>query len=217
MHRVCVIIYIIIAKNIRHLLKPRCLGVVSLAFRKLSKIISRKSTMLEITFRVRISSRNFVCVPKAWLWPHIQSFSLKLSLEVRFLRYTSFERIFWRAREMLMKQPPGAHLTIPTNSCLPNISGPVHSVHRSFMSFMCLKWHKSTLYPVTAPGDFKMLTYCDIINTWACRWQLWRHNDWLFLRGFYGFWASDLRNLQNACLLSFIRQRICGSVNCLAS
>ena len=81
-------------------------GVVSLTFRELSKIISRKSTMLEITFRVRISSRNFVCVPKAWLWAYIQSFSLTFSQEVRFLRYTNYERIFWRARETLVKQPP---------------------------------------------------------------------------------------------------------------
>ena len=40
-------------------------GVVSLTFRGLSEIISRKSTMLEITFKVRISSRSFVCVPNA--------------------------------------------------------------------------------------------------------------------------------------------------------
>ena len=28
---------------------------------------------------------------------------------------------------------------------------------------------------------FKMLTYCDVIDTWADRWKLWRHNDRLFL------------------------------------
>ena len=44
---------------------------------------------------------------------------------------------------------------------LPNISGPVYSVHRSFMWFMCLKWHRSTFYPITDPDDFKMLTCCD--------------------------------------------------------
>ena len=53
------------------------LGVVSLTFRKLSKIISRKYTVPEITFMVRISSRNFVSMPKAWLWAHVQSFGLK--------------------------------------------------------------------------------------------------------------------------------------------
>ena len=83
------------------------LGVVSLTFCELSKIISRRYTMPEMTFMVRISSWNFVRVPKAWLWAHVQSFSLKFSLQVWFLQYTSFERIFWRARETLVKQPPG--------------------------------------------------------------------------------------------------------------
>ena len=43
-------------------------GPVSLTFLELSKIISWKNTMPEITFMVRISSWNFVRVPKAWLW-----------------------------------------------------------------------------------------------------------------------------------------------------
>ena len=38
---------------------------------------------------------------------------------------------------------------------LANISGPVHSVHSSFMWFMCFEWHKSTFYPVTDPDDFQ--------------------------------------------------------------
>ena len=40
------------------------LGVVSLTFRELSKIILQNYTMSEITFMVRISSWNSVCVPK---------------------------------------------------------------------------------------------------------------------------------------------------------
>ena len=83
-------------------------GVVSLTFRELSKTISRKYTMSEITFMVRIWSWNFVHVPKAWLWAHIQIFSFKLSYEVRFLQYTNFERISWRAHKRLVKQPPGS-------------------------------------------------------------------------------------------------------------
>ena len=59
-------------------------GVVSLTFRELSKIISRKYTISEITFMVRTSGCNFVRVPKAMLWAHVHSFSLKLSKEVRF-------------------------------------------------------------------------------------------------------------------------------------
>ena len=35
-------------------------------------------------------------------------------------------------------------------------------------------------YSVTAPDDFKMLTYCDVMDTWVSRWKLWRHNDQLF-------------------------------------
>ena len=54
-------------------------GVVSLTFCKLFKTISQKYTMSEITFIVRISSWNFICVPKALLWAHVQSFSVKFS------------------------------------------------------------------------------------------------------------------------------------------
>ena len=38
---------------------------------------------------------------------HVQSFSLKFSSQVLFVQYTNFERIVWRARERLVKQPPG--------------------------------------------------------------------------------------------------------------
>ena len=54
-------------------------GVVWLKFGELSKIISWKYTMPAITFMARISSWNFVHVPKAWFWAHEQSFSLKCS------------------------------------------------------------------------------------------------------------------------------------------
>ena len=59
--------------------ETRAQGVVSLTFRELLKIISRKYTIQEMTFMMRISSWNFVHVPKAWLWAHVQSFSLKFS------------------------------------------------------------------------------------------------------------------------------------------
>ena len=72
----------------------RQLGVVSLMFCELSKIISQKYTMPEITYMVRISSWNFVLLPKAWLEFLISTILL----------YTNFERIFWRACKMLVKQ-----------------------------------------------------------------------------------------------------------------
>ena len=76
------------------------LGVVSLTFRELSKIISRKYTLPVITFLVRISSWNFVHVPKAWLWAH------------DFCNTQIFERMFWRAHRTLVKQPPGSQQLI---------------------------------------------------------------------------------------------------------
>ena len=84
-----------------------CQGAVSLTFCELPKILSRKYTTPEITFMVRISIWKFVRVPKARLWAYVQSFSLKFSSQVLFMQYTNFERIFWRARETLVKQPPG--------------------------------------------------------------------------------------------------------------
>ena len=61
--------------------------------------------MPEIIFLVRIASWNFVRVPRASLWAHIQSFSLKFAVEVQSLQCSNFERISWRARETLVKQP----------------------------------------------------------------------------------------------------------------
>ena len=95
-------------------------GVVSLTLHELAKIISRKYTTPEITFMVRNSSWNFVCVPKAWLWSHLQSFSLKLSSQVLFLRYIHFERIFWRARETTPR--PHFEGILPTGPYLPCVS-----------------------------------------------------------------------------------------------
>ena len=86
---------------------PMYQGVVSLTFRELSKLISRKYTTPEILFMIRILSWNFVHVHKAWVWAHVQSFSLKFWSQALFLQYTNFERIFWRARETFVKQPPG--------------------------------------------------------------------------------------------------------------
>ena len=77
-------------------------GAVSRTFRELPKTFSQKYTTPEITFMVRISIWKFVRVPKARLWAHVQSFSLKFSSNVLFVQYTNFERSFWRARETLV-------------------------------------------------------------------------------------------------------------------
>ena len=66
-------------RPLKYASKCHILGVVSLTFRELSKIISRKYTMPVIIFMVTISSWKFVRVPKAWLWAHEQIFSLKCS------------------------------------------------------------------------------------------------------------------------------------------
>ena len=56
-----------------------CQGVVSLTFHELSKIFSRILCTAEIVLLMRMSSWHFVRVPKAMLWAHVQSFSLKSS------------------------------------------------------------------------------------------------------------------------------------------
>ena len=84
------------------------LGVVSLTFHELSKIILRKYTMPEITFTVRISIWNFVHVPKPSLWPHVHSFSFEFSEEVWFWQFTNVEIVSCKARETLVKHNPGA-------------------------------------------------------------------------------------------------------------
>ena len=96
------------------------LEVVSQTFRELSKIISQKYSMPKSKFMVVISSWNCVRVPKALLWEHVQSISLKFSREVRFLQYTNSQRIFWRARETLMKHPPDSTVA-PKPSVYPSL------------------------------------------------------------------------------------------------
>ena len=83
------------------------LGVVSLRFRELSKIISWKYTMPETTFMLRISSWNFARVPKAWLWHTYKVSAWNYHKKYDFCKYTNFERISGRACEMLVKQPTG--------------------------------------------------------------------------------------------------------------
>ena len=62
------------------------MGHVSLTFCELSKIFSRNLGMAEMVFPMRISSWNFVHVPKALLGAHAQSFSLSFSSWVWFWR-----------------------------------------------------------------------------------------------------------------------------------
>ena len=72
-----------------------------------SKIFSRNLCIAEIVVHMRISSWNFVRVPKAMLWAHVQSFSLSFSSSMWLLALYIFARLFWRDRETLVKQPPG--------------------------------------------------------------------------------------------------------------
>ena len=51
---------------------------------------------------------------------------------------------------------------------------------------------KSTFYPVTYSEWFKMLTYYDVIDTWAGRQQLWRQNERLFPCGCYGRFLNTM-------------------------
>ena len=51
------------------------LGSVSLAFLKLSKTLSQNLCIAEIELLMKISSWNFVCVPKACFWANIQNVS----------------------------------------------------------------------------------------------------------------------------------------------
>ena len=73
----------------------------------------------EIVLLMRISSWNFVRVPKAMLWVHVQNSSLKFSSPMWFLVLYVFARLFWRAREMSVKQPPDV-------ACIRTI--PIHKV-----------------------------------------------------------------------------------------
>ena len=68
------------------------LGVVSLTFREIYKIISRKYTMPEIIYIVKISSWNFVRVPKSMALGTRTKFELKI-----FIRSTiSAIHTFWK-------------------------------------------------------------------------------------------------------------------------
>ena len=79
--------------------------MVSLTFRKLSKeVISRKYTMPEITFMVRISSWNCMCVRTMGL---VTSTKFQLEILMRSMIYAihKFQENIWRACKTFVKQP----------------------------------------------------------------------------------------------------------------
>ena len=73
------------------------------------KYVNIEICILLKSYLPRISSWNFVRAPKAK--PKAISFSLKFSTEMLFLALYVFARLFWRAREMLVKQPPAGRQT----------------------------------------------------------------------------------------------------------
>ena len=60
--------------------------------------------------RNRTSYENFklrLCTfAQSYTWAHVQSFGLKFSSQMWLLALYIFRRLFWRARETLVKQPP---------------------------------------------------------------------------------------------------------------
>ena len=59
-----------------------------------------------VYYRNCTSYENFKLKLCTLLWAHVQSFSLKFSLKMWFLALYIFARLFWRARETLVKQHP---------------------------------------------------------------------------------------------------------------
>ena len=107
-----------------------------------------------------------------------------------------------RAQKPLKLSPLKPRCLVLIDQYLSNITANMYLVHQSFMWFMCLK------------GLLQMISKCwPIVTswTWDGHWQLWSHNDRLFSRGFYG------RFLITMAEPSFIMERLCGSINCLAS
>ena len=83
-----------------------CFTNVSRALQNnLAKIYNARNNIYADNFKLKLCT----CA-QSMAWAHVQSFSLKFSPEGLFLRYTHFERIFWRARETLVKQPPDTNV-----------------------------------------------------------------------------------------------------------
>ena len=110
---------------------------VSLMAHEVSNIFSRNLGIMKIGFLMRISSWNFVYLPREWLWTHMQSSSLKFSPQMWFLALYIFARLFWRAWEMLVKQPPGHW---PLAACCRRVwnSGPFRASFKVTFTFPCL-------------------------------------------------------------------------------
>ena len=72
--------------------------------RALQNILSTKIILL-----MRMPIWNFVRVPKAMLWAHVQSFRLTFSVWMLFLALYIFAGLFWRTPETVVKQPPGQY------------------------------------------------------------------------------------------------------------
>ena len=93
-----------------------CFTNVSRAFpNNLTKIHNTRNHIYGDNFKLKLCTcaQSMACA-------HVQSFSLTFASQVLFLKYTNSERIFWRARETLVKHPPGyADCPICLNELMP--------------------------------------------------------------------------------------------------
>ena len=71
----------------------------------LAKIYSVKNHIFSENFKLKLCT----CAQSMALGTRTK-FQLEILIKRRFLQYTNFEIIFWRARETLVKQPPGTWL-----------------------------------------------------------------------------------------------------------
>ena len=109
------VIHLFYCLRIMHILYSlivMCVLCVSLAFRELSEIFFRNLCIAEIVRRIRISSWNFACTPKAMLWIALGT-RTKFQLEILTIYVISgivyFREIY--TRETLVKQQCGCFTT----------------------------------------------------------------------------------------------------------
>ena len=127
---------------------------------KLAKIYNAKNHIYGENFKLKLGT----CAQSiAWLWAPVQSFILKFSQEVRFLIYTNFERISWRACKTLVKQPPGPLFNKQWND-LNQILQKLEAVKHAFRGIQSL-WNLQVSLQQCCQSTCQIWERCNEFNT----------------------------------------------------
>ena len=135
-------------KNYQMNVKKKCQETISLSNPPTIQWTGPTDPVVSLTFceLSKIMSKNIQ--NQKWHFGTCTKFQLEIFIEVKFVQHTNFERIFWKARKTLVKQPPGWRAA-DSSSGSPQQSVPLSlwSIHDSLQKKQnetCCRYRKKT-------------------------------------------------------------------------